>query len=599
MIETRGLSKIFHVHKKDPGLWGSVRSLFRRRRIEKHAVREVTVRVDEGEIVGLVGANGAGKTTLVKMLAGIIHPTSGEARVLGHVPWERDDRLRRRLALIMGQKAQLWWDLPAADGFLLLKEIYRIPDAEYRATLDYLTTVLEIGKELNVQVRRLSLGERMKMELIAALLHRPRVVFLDEPTIGLDLSAQRAIRDFILAYREEHAPAMLLTSHYMEDIPAPLQAHSHPPGRRHRLRRPPDGGGGSLCRPQGDRRPSAARSIGVRGAGRGPGGGGDRGGGRDAAQGARAAGLHRRRRGAHPRPLSRGRPRHRGARHRHDHRAHPAREGDGMSPRLFARVMSLQARTHMSYRLDFWIQAVVGFVGHFALAWFLWGAMFRESGRTEIAGYDFTGMIFYYLSVLLLGKLVAGREFESGISGDIYQGTLTRYLLFPARYLPFKYAQHLGSMARRRCRSSSSAASSPWRWICPPACSPGPLRLARMGAALLLGNLLHFLLSYCIQLVAFWADNVWSLEVGKRFIITLLGGFTVPLAVFPDAFQGALQALPFRFLFDFPVRVMLGQIGPWEWMAGMAAGSLWCIAFWLLSRWLWWRGQLQYTGVGI
>jgi ABC-2 type transport system ATP-binding protein len=178
----------------------------------------VSFRVDEGEIVGLIGANGAGKTTLVKMLAGIIHPTSGEAEVLGFTPWERDNRFRRQIALIMGQKAQLWWDLPAADCFLLLKEIYTIPDAAYRETLDYLAGVLEIRKELNVQIRKLSLGERMKMELIAALLHRPRVVFLDEPTIGLDLSAQRAIRDFILEYRQRHRPAMILTSHYMEDI---------------------------------------------------------------------------------------------------------------------------------------------------------------------------------------------------------------------------------------------------------------------------------------------------------------------------------------------------------------------------------------------
>jgi ABC-2 type transport system ATP-binding protein len=152
------------------------------------------------------------------MLAGIIHPTAGEAQVLGFTPWERDNRFRRQIALIMGQKAQLWWDLPAADCFLLLKEIYRIPDHEYKETLAYLTDVLDVEQQMNIQIRRLSLGERMKMELIAALLHRPRVVFLDEPTIGLDLSAQRSIRDFILRYREEHKPAMILTSHYMEDI---------------------------------------------------------------------------------------------------------------------------------------------------------------------------------------------------------------------------------------------------------------------------------------------------------------------------------------------------------------------------------------------
>lgn len=218
MIEVRDLTKTFVVHQKEPGLRASLASLFHRKTVEKHAVRGVSLNVEEGEILGLVGANGAGKTTLVKMLAGIIHPTSGEARVLGHRPWERDDRYRRQIALIMGQKAQLWWDLPAADSFLLLKEIYRLSDADFRSSLGYLVEVLGVGDQLTTQLRRLSLGERMKMELIAALLHSPRVVFLDEPTIGLDLSAQRAIRDFILQYREEHKPAMILTSHYMEDI---------------------------------------------------------------------------------------------------------------------------------------------------------------------------------------------------------------------------------------------------------------------------------------------------------------------------------------------------------------------------------------------
>src|SRR5262245_23555135 len=218
MIEVAALSKTFTTHRKDPGLWGSVRSLFRREKVTTRAVHEARFQVGEGEIVGLVGANGAGKTTLIKMLAGIIHPTGGDARVLGFRPWERDNRFRRQIALIMGQKAQLWWDLPAADSFLLLKEIYGVPDGAYRSALDYLSRVLDVGGQLTVPVRRLSLGERMKMELIAALLHGPRVVYLDEPTIGLDLTAQRAIRDFVLAYREEHRPAMILTSHYMEEL---------------------------------------------------------------------------------------------------------------------------------------------------------------------------------------------------------------------------------------------------------------------------------------------------------------------------------------------------------------------------------------------
>jgi ABC-2 type transport system ATP-binding protein len=218
MIQVDGLSKTFYVHRKAPGLRGSIRSLFRRERVPRHAVRNATFQVAEGEIVGVVGANGAGKTTLVKMLAGIIHPTAGDARVLGYRPWERSNHFRRQISLVMGQKAQLWWDLPAADCFLLLKEIYQIPDDVYRDNLAYLTELLQVAGEMNIQIRRLSLGERMKMELIATLLHRPRVVFLDEPTIGLDLMAQRAIRDFLLRYREERRPAMLVTSHYMEDI---------------------------------------------------------------------------------------------------------------------------------------------------------------------------------------------------------------------------------------------------------------------------------------------------------------------------------------------------------------------------------------------
>ncbi len=218
MIRVRNLKKEFRVHRKEPGLIASIRSLFVREHIVKHALKGVSFEVGEGEILGLVGANGAGKTTLVKILSGIIHPSGGEVSVLDHDPWKREDDFRSRIALIMGQKAQLWWDLPAADCFLLLKEIYRIPDGQYRDTLANLCDMLKVSGEINFQIRRLSLGERMKMELIAALLHRPRVVFLDEPTIGLDLSAQRAIRDFLLQYREEHKPAMILTSHYMEDI---------------------------------------------------------------------------------------------------------------------------------------------------------------------------------------------------------------------------------------------------------------------------------------------------------------------------------------------------------------------------------------------
>lgn len=218
MIRVKNLRKEFKIHKKEAGLLGSVKGLIKRETVIKEAIKDASFTAERGEILGLVGANGAGKTTLTKILSGIICPTSGTVDVLGFDPWKRDNEYRSQMSLIMGQKAQLWWDLPAADGFLLLKEIYKIPDSEYKKRLGYLADSLNIGKELNTQVRKLSLGERMKVELIAALLHSPRVVFLDEPTIGLDLTAQKAVRKFLKEYRKEFSPIMILTSHYMDDI---------------------------------------------------------------------------------------------------------------------------------------------------------------------------------------------------------------------------------------------------------------------------------------------------------------------------------------------------------------------------------------------
>lgn len=218
LISVHALSRFFISHVREPGFGGAIKSLFARKHITKHAVKEVSFEVHEGEILGLIGANGAGKTTLVKMLAGIIYPSSGSATILGFTPHERKYPFRKQIALVMGQKAQLWWDLPAGDCFLLLKDIYGIDDAQFKETLDELTAMLEVTSLLGIQVRRLSLGERMKMEIIASLLHRPKVIFLDEPTIGLDITAQRSLRRFLREYQKKHKPAIILTSHYMEDI---------------------------------------------------------------------------------------------------------------------------------------------------------------------------------------------------------------------------------------------------------------------------------------------------------------------------------------------------------------------------------------------
>jgi ABC-2 type transport system ATP-binding protein len=218
VIKVNNVSKSFDVPQKSVGLKAALTGLFHRPKIRKTALSEVSLSVCEGEILGLLGSNGAGKTTLVKAMAGILHPSSGSIEIYGECPWERSVRFRKSIALVMGQKAQLWWDLPALDCFELLREIYEVPRAKFQTNLDELVELLDVAALLKTQVRRLSLGERMKMELIAALLHGPRVVFLDEPTIGLDMSSQRKVRHFLLEYRRRHKPIMILTSHYMEDI---------------------------------------------------------------------------------------------------------------------------------------------------------------------------------------------------------------------------------------------------------------------------------------------------------------------------------------------------------------------------------------------
>lgn len=220
MIEASHIRKDFTIFKKASGLRGSLKSLFRREWIVKKALQDISFQIQAGEIVALLGGNGAGKTTLVKILAGIIHPTSGMAKVNGFIPWERKLEFRKQVALVMGQKSQLWWDLPAEDCFELLRDIYQTPQNVYQKTLAYLVETLRVENLLNVQIRRLSLGERMKMELIASLLHNPKVIYLDEPTIGLDLTAQKAVRRFLQEYTQAFSPAIILTSHYMEDIKA-------------------------------------------------------------------------------------------------------------------------------------------------------------------------------------------------------------------------------------------------------------------------------------------------------------------------------------------------------------------------------------------
>jgi len=219
-IHVADLRKTYHVPEREGGLMASLRSLVRRKVREVRAVDGVSFSIEPGEIVGFLGPNGAGKTTTLKMLAGLLYPSGGEARVLGHTPHRRERDYLRQITLVMGNRNQLVWDLPALDSFELQRAIYRLPEAEFRATRDEFIELMGVGALVTKPVRNLSLGERMKMEIIAGLLHRPRLLFLDEPTIGLDVPMQRRIRTFVAEYNRRYGATVMLTSHYMADVEA-------------------------------------------------------------------------------------------------------------------------------------------------------------------------------------------------------------------------------------------------------------------------------------------------------------------------------------------------------------------------------------------
>lgn len=218
IITAKNLSKNYEYCKKQPGLTGAIKGLFVREKLTTEAVKSISFSIEEGELVGFLGPNGAGKTTTLKILSGILYPTAGNASVLGFTPLKRQKEYQKQFAIVMGQKNQLWWDLPAIESFNLNKQIYEVPNEQFNETINELSELLEIRDILNVQIRKLSLGQRMKCELVASLLHRPKVLFLDEPTIGLDVVSRQRILEFIKKYNNDRKTTILLTSHYMEDV---------------------------------------------------------------------------------------------------------------------------------------------------------------------------------------------------------------------------------------------------------------------------------------------------------------------------------------------------------------------------------------------
>jgi ABC-2 type transport system permease protein len=270
-----------------------------------------------------------------------------------------------------------------------------------------------------------------------------------------------------------------------------------------------------------------------------------------------------------------------------------------MRARLFARVFTLQALKLMSYRVDFWITALATVAVELVIVYVLWSAMFRETGRREIGGFTLGGMIAYYVLVLLVGKLVRGTERDYTTSSDIYEGGLTRYLLYPTPYFGFKYAEHLGNLLPGLVQLALFGGAALFLLPVAAEISVTPGAVAMAAVSVLIGNLLNFLMVYPLQLVAFWADNVWSLSVMLRFVVAMLGGQMLPLTLFPEWAQRVLALLPFQYLFYFPVTTLLGGVGFAEWAAGTAVALAWCAVVGLAARGVWRRGLRSYTGVGI
>ncbi len=270
-----------------------------------------------------------------------------------------------------------------------------------------------------------------------------------------------------------------------------------------------------------------------------------------------------------------------------------------MKARLFLHVFTIQARKLMSYRADFWLSSVVSFFVELAIMYYLWRAVFAESGSDRIGGFSLDAMILYYVSALLLGKLIRGNDRDVTVSTDIYEGGLTRYLLYPSSYFTFKYAEHLGTLLPAAVQLVIFGVLYGVIAGIPHDVALTPATVAMAAISVAASNLLHFALLYPIQLVAFWADNVWSLNVMFRFACMMLGGLMLPLSLFPDWAQPILAVLPFQYLFYVPAMTLLGQVPAAEWALGVAASLGWTAAIALVTRLVWQRGTFQYTGVGI
>jgi ABC-2 type transport system permease protein len=270
-----------------------------------------------------------------------------------------------------------------------------------------------------------------------------------------------------------------------------------------------------------------------------------------------------------------------------------------MTPRLFVAVAAIEARRNMSYRVDFWLSASVGFVTSYGLAWCLWTAVYLSAGRGTLGGYSRDAMLLYMVVVVLLQRVVRGNSLESTVSSDIYQGGLNRYIVFPVRYLPFKYAQSVGGLLPALVQLTLFCVLFLLLVGRPADVAITPWTVLGAAAALGVGHFLYFLLGFPLEAVAFWAENVWSLSVTLRFVTALLGGALLPLSMFPGVAQDALAWTPFPILFAVPAETLLGRMDAATWARQVGLALAWCLVVHRIGRAVWRRGSLQYSGVGM
>ena len=613
IIEINKLSKSYRVYQKQEGLLAAVKGLWHREYREVEAVKQIDLKVEQGEFVAFLGPNGAGKTTTLKLLSGVIYPTSGHATVMGHTPWQRENDYRRRFALVMGQKNQLWWDLPAQESFRLHEQIYRIDSGEFKKRLDELSDLLDVGELLGRPVRELSLGERMKMELIAALLHSPEVLFLDEPTIGLDVVAQHNIQQFLKYYQQERKITILLTSHYMKDIAALCK----------RVVVITDGSikfDGSL----NEITDSFSGSKLVR---------------LQLAEGQSTEGLDR---FAKIESIELPRVTMRCSKQEVTHTLASVLQQyevedvsvedppfgrsdcEPLSRRRFRRIISKQRGVRVSSvamatdRLSCWwmifrtsLEERLAYRGDFALGTlmrflpiitqiFLWKAIFDSLGADAmLVSYRFEDMVAYYLLSML------GRAFSSmpGLASTtaklIREGEIKKFLVQPIDMIGFTL---LGRLAHKT--AYYTIATLPFAlvfFLCRDYFTdgwPNAETMLAFAISLVLAFLLGYFLDLCIGLIGFWFLEVSSLLFVYMLLNFFLSGHMFPLDLLPSPFHEIVDYLPFKYLAYFPAAIFLQKVEPGHLWYEIGIECLWLAGLIVVARTLYARGLRRYSGYG-